>query len=102
MRDPLALLEPDAQGTEALLLELPVGLAQRQRLGFRVPALGEIPEPLSVAPPGDGNLAERVQDHEHERGAAASPPRMLLSSLGLLELTRQERAALLELTLHVA
>jgi len=57
VRVPLAFLERHAECAAALLGKELAGLAQRHSAGIGPPALGEIPEPLSVAPADDGEPA---------------------------------------------
>ena len=68
------------------------------------PALGEVPEPLLPATPGDGDLAAEMQGHEHQADAPRSVPAMVarLAGRAVLELAREQRASALELAQDVA
>jgi hypothetical protein len=86
---PLALGEPHAERAEALLLEGAISLAQRQRLGLRVPALGEVPEPLAAAAPDNRDLPVDVQRLEHQPDVALAVPAVVDSRVRpVLELPR--------------
>ena len=50
-----------------------LGLAQRDLLDLGIPALGEIPQPLSAAAARDGDDAAAVQDLEHDATRCALP-----------------------------
>ena len=104
MRDEAAALESHAERAEAALLpELP-RLGERQRLGLGVPALGEIPDALLAAPPDDGDLAARAEAVEHQAHLPLAPPAVAFAPVGrrVLDLARQQRAALAELLQDVA
>ena len=104
MRVPYAPYEAHARGAKSLLLEESLGLAQRHGLGLRVPAVGEIPEPLAAAPADDRNLRPAVQDLEHLGHPARAEPavRSALHGGVVFELSREERSAPFELAQHVA
>src|SRR6187455_2919741 len=55
VRDEASPLEPDAERTEALLVERSPRIRERYRLRLRVPALREVPEPLAGLAAGDGD-----------------------------------------------
>ncbi len=63
-----------------------------------------IPEPLTVATPDDRDEAPVREYLEHQPHLAAAPPLVVLTLHAhvILDLAGQERAALLELTQHVA
>ena len=69
-----ALLEPDAERAEALLVERTPSLRLGHGVAGRVDPLGEIPEPLPPAPSGDGDLAPEVQDRQHVADAPRAVP----------------------------
>ena len=77
MRLPFALHEPHTLGAEVAFGEDPLGLAQRRRLGLGIPALGEIPQALATAAPGDRDLAVEVHRHQHQPDAPRTPPAMV-------------------------
>src|SRR5262245_66686549 len=100
MRSPLTSLEPDAEGPKALLRQDPLRLAERHCLGLRPPGLGEVPEPLPVAPAGDRDRAAEAEELQHpgELGAGAPPDGAVVGAGGIvLELPRGKRAASREL-----
>src|SRR5205085_8612964 len=70
----------------------------------RVPALGEVPEPLAAAPSDDGDLAVDVKRLEHQADVAVPVPAVLDPTLGraVFEVAREERPTPLELAQHVA
>ena len=105
MRLPARLRQPHAERTKALLREQTVGLAHGHRLARRIPALGEVPQPLLSLPARDRDDAVGVENLEHERDLAAAPPAMRLvrPRNGLvLEVARRHRPVPLELAQHVA
>src|SRR5439155_19826668 len=101
--DPFTFLVADAQRTKALLREQALGLAQRDCLCLGVPALGEIPEPLFPAPADDRDHPASVQELEHQRHLAASPPvaRFTGDHQVGFELAREQRPAALQLAQQV-
>ena len=102
---PAGLRQPHAERPEALLGEHAVGLAHGHRLGRRIPAFGEIPQPLLSLSTGHRDDAVRVEDLEHQRDLAAAPPAMRLvrSRSGLvLELARRHRSVAVELAQDIA
>ena len=89
----------------AVSSSMPLRLGPGDRLDLRVPALGEIPEPLPGAAAGDGDLAALA------RGPSASAPSSARPTSGcasrcvpgvVLDLAREQRAAQLELAQDVA
>src|SRR6185437_12718423 len=97
---PVSLLAPDPEGPETLLGQGSLGLAQRHGVGLRPPALGEIPEPLPVAPTGDRDLAAAVEEFQHPRELrTGAPPDGAVVSAGcvVLELARRQRTAPVQL-----
>src|SRR6266516_1666824 len=99
MRMPAAVLEPDAEGTEALLREQLLGFGPRHALGLGVPPLGKVPQTLVPAASDDRNDTPTLEQLEHERHLAASPPRVWVSrhhQVGF-DLAREQRSALFEL-----
>ena len=102
MRYPALRCQLDALGTRTFLRERPVRLAQRDLLRLRVPALGEVPEPLPVAPTRNGDEAAAVEDLEHHGDAATSVPavRSPREWCIALDLAREHRPVLLELAEH--
>jgi hypothetical protein len=105
VRVPLTCREPQTERAETLLREQGLGLAQRQRLRLRVPALGEVPEALLPPPARDRDRAAAVQDLQHHAHPAAPVPAVLLASRPgrpVIELARQQGPAPVELTQDVA
>ena len=99
VRFPTLLRQPHALRAEAALGQDPLRLAERHGLRLGIPALGEIPEPLAVAPADDGDDAACFEDHQHERDLAVAPPgvRVTGSRRVLRDLARQQRPGALEL-----
>src|SRR4029450_5659034 len=58
---PTLLPEPDAERAEALLREGAIGVAQRDSLHVRVPALGQVPQPAAAGTSDDGDDATGVE-----------------------------------------
>src|SRR5439155_15810120 len=56
------------------VLEQPFRLTQRERLGLRIPALGEVPQPLATPAADDGDLAVDVKRLEHAAHVPAPVP----------------------------
>src|SRR5262245_5434471 len=104
MSPPPVLAEPDAERTEALLLEPTLGLARRYDLRLRVPALGEVPEPLPAAASHHGDLAVQIEDHEHAPDVPVAEPAVVagIARGAILELPGEQRPALFERAHHVA
>src|SRR5207237_652238 len=88
----------------ALLGDDPLGLAQRDRLRLRVPALSQVPEPLAAAPPDDGDVAVHMEGLQHQADVPAPVPPVVepLVARPVLEVAREQRAAPFELAEHVA
>ena len=98
-------LVKNARFKRYVLGEQSVGLSHGHRLGRRIPAFGEIPQPLPPLSTGDHDDAICVEDLEHERDLAAAPPAMRLVRSGdrvVLELARRHRSVPVELAQHVA
>ena len=77
VRDPLALLEADAEGAEPLLAEDPLSLAHGDGLRLGIPPVREIPDALAGASPHDGDLAVHVQGLQHQADIAVAVPPVL-------------------------
>src|SRR3954453_20707519 len=104
VRDPFALLAPDAERAEPPRLQLALGLAPAQRLRLGVDALTEIPEPLRADAACDGDLAARGQDLQHQPHLAVAPPAVLLAARHqvVFAVAREQRSVALELAQHMA
>src|SRR6478672_2594491 len=104
VRMPLALLEPDAERPKALLGQDPLSLAQRHRVCLGVPAIGQVPEPLSVPSTHYREGPAPVQHLQHHPDLTAAEPAVVASTPAgpVLELAAEQRTALLELAQHVA
>src|SRR5882724_250035 len=103
MRTPAAVLEPDAEGTKALRREQPLGFGPRNALGLGEPALGKVPEALAAPASDDCNDTPTLEQLEHQRHLAASPPGVRVSGhhqVGF-DLAREQRSALFELAQQV-
>src|SRR6266550_5692756 len=101
---PLPLLQADTEGPEALLGEDLLGVAQRHRFGLRIPAAGEVPEPLAVSAPHDRERPALVKYLQHHPYLAASEPPVVACppAAAVLQLATEQRPPLLELPQHVA
>src|SRR5205809_95036 len=94
----------ERQDVVAVLGEDLLGVAQRHRFGLRIPAAGEVPEPLAVSAPHDRERPALVKYLQHHPYLAASePPVVACPPAGaVLELATEQRPPVLELTQHVA
>src|SRR5262249_13635834 len=64
MNDEPAALELDSERAEALLRDQLLRPRPGDRLGLRIPPLGDVPDTLLAATANDGNLATRREDLE--------------------------------------
>ena len=71
---PALLGQSHPQRAEALLGTLLLRLAQRHRLDLGIPALGEVPQPLTVPPADDRDETAAVEDVEHHGHVAIAVP----------------------------
>jgi len=76
---PPGLRQADAERAEASIGEEPIRLADGHPLGLRIPALGEVPDPLLPPSPHDCDLAVRGEDLEHQPHLPGAPPVVVLA-----------------------
>src|SRR5438105_14763679 len=104
MRTPRTTFSSDPERSEALLAKFLLRLAPRGNRAFRMPALGEVPQPQAGLSADDGDLAPAFQDLEHQRDVTASEPAALATGFdrAILEIASQKRAAPRDLAQAVA